>query len=240
MKNILLIEDNKDMVNLVDEILGRSVHIDSGCFRSEIETYLTRFIYDLCIVDLNLPDSHGFEMIRLIRKFQQNKFLPIIVLTGDRTEASEINSYNIGVADYVTKPIKPGVFRARILNKINLLQSEPNVLQVGPIKIDFPNFTVSIINVEDSIVQTSQAERAIELTPIEFKTLVCLTKHNNCVVSRDLLSKEVWGSKINVGQRVIDQHVCSLRKKMSPYENLIHTIFGVGYKFTEGSGKHFF
>jgi DNA-binding response OmpR family regulator len=235
MKRILLVEDNSEMAALVRDSLNSIAEVDNVCLRKDVDTCLKKFDYNLFIIDLNLPDSHGYEIYNLIRSQERASLCPIIFLTADATETSQITSFNMGVDDYIVKPIKMSVFRARILSKLKVHKTESNVIRIGPVIIDPLGLRAALIVDEHSDQGHKLVEREMDLTPIEFKILVCLLKHKDRVVSRVFLNEEVWGKKVYVGDRVVDQHVSSLRKKLAPHQSLIHTIYGTGYRFLTDS-----
>jgi DNA-binding response OmpR family regulator len=231
MKRILLVEDNNEMATLVRDSLNSIANVDIVVLRKDVEACLHKYEYNLFILDLNLPDSHGYEIYNLIRSNERWANCPIIFLTADATETSQITSFNMGVDDYIVKPIKMSVFRARILSKLKINKTESNIIRVGPVIIDPLGLRAALVVDEKNEEGVKITEKEMDLTPIEFKILVSLLKHKDRVVSRTLLNEEVWGKKVYVGDRVVDQHVSSLRKKLTPYQSLIHTVYGTGYRF---------
>lgn len=231
MKRILLVEDNSEMASLVRDSLNSIAEVDIVCLRKDVAACLQKYDYNLFIIDLNLPDSHGYEIYNMIRSTERSVNCPIIFLTADATETSQITSFNMGVDDYIVKPIKMSVFRARILSKLKVQKTETNIIRIGPVIIDPLGLRAALVVDEKSESGQKINEREMDLTPIEFKILVSLLKHKDRVVSRIMLNEEVWGKKVYVGDRVVDQHVSSLRKKLAPYQSLIHTIYGTGYRF---------
>jgi two-component system phosphate regulon response regulator PhoB len=231
MNRILLVEDSSEMASLVRDSLNAIAKVDIVCLRKDVEACLHKHDYNLFILDLNLPDSHGYEIYNLIRANERWANCPVIFLTGDATDTSQITSFNMGVDDYIVKPIKMSVFRARILSKLKISKTESNIIRIGPVIIDPLGLRAALVVDEQVDGSIKITEKEMDLTPIEFKILVSLLKHKDRVVSRVLLNEEVWGKKVYVGDRVVDQHVSSLRKKLAPHQSLIHTIYGTGYRF---------
>lgn len=230
MNKILLVEDNVEMAQLVVESLKSIAKVDVACFRKEVLHALTENNYDLCILDLSLPDSHGYEIHNMIRENKKSANVPVIFMTADDSESSQITGFTLGADDYIVKPIRMGAFRARILSKLkHLNKNPPPLIRFGPISID----TMS----QRALVQTEGAqEKALDLTPIEFKILLSLLKNKEKVVTRQILIDDVWGKNIYIGDRVVDQHVSSLRKKLGEHQTLIHTVYGTGYRMMNEYG----
>jgi DNA-binding winged helix-turn-helix (wHTH) protein len=131
-----------------------------------------------------------------------------------------------------------------MLSKINKIEN--NVIQIGPVIIDPMKLRAALIINEkyDKYFEVAKknenvelTEKELDLTPIEFKILISLLKLKGQVVSRVILNQEVWGKNMDVGERVVDQHVSSLRKKIKPYHTLIQTVYGVGYRFQIGNNS---
>ena len=231
MNEILLIEDNVEMADLVRELLKNVARVDVAFLRKDVEKKLQEKAYDLYLLDLHLPDCHGYEVFQLI----QEKALGakhVIFLTADASEFSQIAGFNLGSDDYIVKPISPGAFRARIAGKLKSIKSnvESMVLSGGPICID-------TLGMRAFLQRENEDMLALDLTPIEFKILVSLIKNKSKVVTRQNLIHEAWGKNVYVGNRVVDQHVASLRKKLGEFQSFIHTIYGSGYRFLVGKSN---
>jgi DNA-binding response OmpR family regulator len=223
MLKVLLVEDNFEMSALIEKALSSIANVHVAYLKKQIEDLIKEFSYDLIILDLNLPDCHGFEIFRLIKQIAVG--MPaIFVVSSDNSEKSQIEGFQLGIDDYITKPIKINVLKAKILNKLKIDWVKSSLINFGPLSVDLNSFKAFINRSEPA------SRTPVDLTPIEFKILVSLLKHHNQVVTRKILLSDVWNNSVFLGNRVIDQHVSSLRKKLGEYNNLIKTIYGSGYK----------
>lgn len=223
MLRILLVEDNVDVSFLISQSLKSIGTVDVAVYKKDVETLLEKSSYDLAILDLSLPDCHGYEIFKLIKQ-KANSARSIIVLSGDDSESSQIEGFNLGIDDYIVKPVKINILKAKIQNKLKGDLFKSNVINFGPLSVDLSLFQ-AFVSEANHTVRTS-----LDLTPIEFKILVLLLKNQNQVVTRQLLLVEAWNGSIYVGPRVIDQHVSALRKKLGKYSDYVKTVYGAGYK----------
>lgn len=231
MNRILLVEDCSEMAALVKSAMSDLATVDHAALKTEATQMIARNHYQMFIIDLNLPDCHGFEILDLIRTNAFYQQTPTVFLTGDSADSTQITSFNLGVHDFIPKPVKLSVLRARLSNRLRTNRRDNAVLELGPVILNFQGMQARVKIKGSPVGEKSIEERSLDLTPIEFKILSCLMRHNNRVMTRKILNDHVWGEKVFVGDRVIDQHVSALRKKMEPYHQLIHTVYGVGYRF---------
>lgn len=231
MNRILIIEDCIEMAALVKSAMVDLATVDHAALKAEAVQLISRNHYQMFIVDLNLPDCHGFEILDLIRSNTVYQQTPIIFLTGDCTDSTQITSFNLGAHDFISKPVKLGVLRARLANKLRSNQRDQVILELGPVILNFQGLQARVKLKKFRQSERPNEERSLDLTPIEFKILSCLMRHHNRVMPRKTLNDYVWGERVFVGDRVIDQHVSALRRKMVPYQQMIHTVYGVGYRF---------
>ncbi len=157
--------------------------------------------FDLILLDIMLPGKDGFAVCREVRSAGVK--VPILMLTAKAQEAEKVLGLELGADDYVTKPFSALELRARI--KALLRRTEdatPEVQRFGDLEIDFGR------------IEVRRADVALDVTPIEFKILAALVKRGGRVVSRDRLLDLVWGENTYGSDRVIDNHVANLRKKL--------------------------
>jgi two-component system alkaline phosphatase synthesis response regulator PhoP len=177
--------------------------------------------FDLILLDVMLPGKDGFEICREIRG-AGNK-VPILMLTAKAQEAEKVLGLELGADDYVTKPFSGLELRARV--KALLRRSAdvtPEVQQFDGLEVDFGRFEVR------------RDGRALDLTPLEFKILAALVKRRGRVVARGRLLDLAWGEEVYVSDRVIDNHIANLRKKIEPdagAPRFVVSVRGVGYRF---------
>jgi two-component system KDP operon response regulator KdpE len=175
------------------------------------------------LLDLGLPDGDGLSVLRAIRP---NSRVPVIVLSARGQEGDKIAALDAGADDYLTKPFGAGELMARIrvaLRHANVLHT-PDVLEVGPIRIDQPRHEVAV---EGQIVH---------LTPIEFKILVALARQPGRVFTHRQLVLEVWAGSAADQSHTLRVHVAALRRKIEhdpARPRWLVTEAGVGYRLRE-------
>jgi len=177
--------------------------------------------FDLILLDVMLPGKDGFEVCRELRRAGLRT--PILMLTAKTQEAEKVLGLELGADDYVTKPYSPRELRARIKALLRRAAGElPDVYRFGDVEVDFARYEVR------------RAGRRIELTPTEFKLLAAFVRRPGRVLTRDQLLDEVWGHGVFVTDRVVDNQITNLRKKIEPEPSRPRYLFnvrGVGYRF---------
>ena len=214
---ILLVEDEEDIASLVKAYLekdGFRVVWTSKGTAGLLE--LERNEVRLAILDLQLPDTDGFDLCRAIRSCSR---LPIVMLTARDEEVDRVTGLELGADDYVTKPFSPRELVARV--RAVLRRTEPDtdddLLEVGDVTLDRRSRTALVDG------------REVELTAREFDLVWHLAEHPSVVVSRERILDRVWGLAFPGGTRTVDVHVGQLRRKLGRPE-LIRTVRGSGYK----------
>ena len=219
---ILIVDDNPDIVEMLEyNLSSEGYRIKSAANGLEALTLAKKFIPDLIILDIMLPEMDGVETCRQIRTIPELADKLVIFLTARLEEYSEIAAFETGADDYITKPIKPRALISRI-----------NALFRRNLKEDLENFPVTIkgleINPASHTVKLNG--KKIILPKKEFELLFFLAQNPDQVFSRDTLLKKIWGPNVYVTVRTIDVHVRKVRKKIG--HNFIMTIKSVGYSFT--------
>ena len=181
--------------------------------------------FDLILLDVMLPSKDGFEVCRELRRAGLRT--PIILLTAKTHETEKIVGLDVGADDYVTKPFSPRELRARI--RAMLRRANPDggkdtaesVYRFGLFELDLSRF------------ELRRDGRALEATTTELKLLSALVRNRGRVLTRDRLLDEVWGAAISVTDRVIDNHIVALRKKIEDdaTPRYLISVRGVGYRF---------
>ena len=172
----------------------------------------------LIILDVMMPHMDGWETCREIRKDSK---VPIIMLTARSEERDELQGFELGVDEYISKPFSPKILVARveaILRRTNAL-SQDKLLQVNGIEIDKSAHIVKIDGKE------------IELSFKEFELLTYFMENQGIALSREKILNNVWNYDYFGDARTIDTHVKKLRSKMGDKGDCIKTIWGIGYKF---------
>ena len=177
--------------------------------------------YDGILLDVMLPRKDGFQVCREIRR--AGITTPIIILTAKAHEAEKILGLELGADDYITKPYSPGELRARIKAVLRrTAPGSPRSATFGDLAVDFERR------------ELRRDGHVVELTPLEFKLLATFIQHRGRAMSREQLIDEAWGSKTFVTDRVVDNQVTNLRKKIEPdpaVPRYIQSLRGFGYRF---------
>lgn len=230
-RNILVVEDNKDLAQLLElHLRDLSYEVDLAFDGDDGWTQITSQSYDLIILDLMLPGIDGLEICRRIRS--RPTYTPILMLTSKSTELDRVLGLEIGADDYVTKPFSIRELMARvkaIFRRIDELQSNRRtdtqaLIRVADLVIDSQRRTVSL------------SDRMIDLTAKEFDLLLHFARHAGRVFSRSQLLDEVWGYGHDGYEHTVNSHINRLRAKIeaTPAQpSYILTVWGVGYKFAE-------
>ena len=175
---------------------------------------------DLIILDLNLPDVDGLTICRELKKHEETRRVPIIMLTARVEERDKLLGFELGADDYVTKPFSMRELLARIaahLRRTGVPQSPDDVYDDGRLRIDRARHTVE------------SEGSAVHLTKKEFDLLWLLIRSGGRVVSRETILSRLWDYAADIETRTVDVHIRSLRKKIG--DHVIETVVGVGYKF---------
>ncbi len=216
--NILIVEDEK----MIREIIRTyAVKENYNIFEAEDakEAYAELEIrdYHMIILDVMLPDTDGWTILRKIRK---EKNIPVIMLTARGEEDDKLLGFELGADDYVTKPFSAKELMARIKTVLK----RNNIVTSGEIvKIDK-------LEINTSFHQIHMDGNEIELTPLEYKLLMFFVDNRNIALSREQILNGVWGYDYFGDERTVDTHVKRLRKKVDGDGSIIKTIRGVGYR----------
>lgn len=177
--------------------------------------------YSLVLLDVMLPGLSGLEVLRRLRKTDQQT--PVILLTARDSIPDKVTGLDIGANDYVTKPFEIEELLARI--RVALRQN-------GTKTEDIDTFlTYDDLRVNEKTREVRRGDKEVELTPREFDLLVYMLKHPQQVLTREQILNSVWGFDYIGDTNVVDVYIRYIRKKLDyPYEKqLIHTVRGVGY-----------
>ena len=230
MKNILMIEDDKSIVELVDIHL-KDIHFNTTkAFTGNDGLDLAlKNKYDLIILDIMLPDIDGIEICKIIRS--EKKFTPILMLTAKSEEIDKIIGLETGADDYLTKPFSVREFIARVKAIIRRTEMVNNS----------KDNSEKIITCDQLTIDTQKRkvllnENKIDLTPKEFDLLYLFMCNPGKSYSRENLLRLVWGYEFSGYEHTVNSHISRLRSKIesdlaSP--KYILTTWGVGYRFTD-------
>jgi phosphate regulon transcriptional regulator PhoB len=226
MKRVLLIEDDRDIVELVRYNLEREgFQVDSATDGTTGLAQVRKTPPDILLLDLMLPKLSGLDICKEIRRDQSLNRLPILMLTARGEEADRVVGLEMGADDYVTKPFSPRELGARV--KALLRRTEP--AGETPRMIESRGLTI-----DPSSYRVAHDGHPVTLSTLEFRLLYYLATRPNRVFSRDQLLDAVWGTERFVTPRSVDVYIRRLREKVetdADHPSFLKTVRGAGYMF---------
>ena len=220
---ILVVDDEARMRKLVKDFLtikGYQV-IEAGDGEEAVEIFFQQNDIALILLDVMMPKMDGWEVLKTIRLHSK---VPIIMLTARGEERDELQGFDLGVDEYISKPFSPKILVARveaILRRSNHVVGE--VMNVGGIEINKAAHQVTIDG------------KPIELSYKEFELLTYFVENQGIALSREKILNNVWNYDYFGDARTIDTHVKKLRSKLGEKGDYIKTNWGMGYKFEVGA-----
>ncbi len=226
MKRILIVEDEKDLAELLSFNLEKEGYqtMTASNGKKGLEMALQE-VPDLIILDLMLPEMTGTEICSALRHYGKTRYMPVIMLTARGDEIDRVVGFEVGADDYMVKPFSMRELLLRIkalLRRTGESQMKNTaVLSLGPLVIDQESLRVTV------------SGEYVELTSTEFKLLLFLAEHTGNVLKREVLLQNVWGLTFPGDTRTVDTHITRLRNKPGNAGDLIKTVRGFGYKIEE-------
>ena len=221
---VLMVDDESRMRKLVNDFLSRKNYevIEAGDGEEAIDKFYADKDIALVILDVMMPKMDGWEVCKQIRKDSK---VPIIMLTAKGEERDELQGFDCGADEYISKPFSPKILTARVdaLVRRAYMVDGSECINIGGIEIDKAAHMVKIDGEE------------IELSFKEFELLSYFVENKGIALSREKILNNVWNYDYFGDARTIDTHVKKLRKKMGEKGDCIKTIWGMGYKFEVNS-----
>jgi len=225
-QKVLLIEDEAAIREMLRFALQQADYdVMQSETAQEAMDVLANETVDLILLDWMLPGISGVELCKRLKKDNNYKKIPIIMLTARAEEDDKIQGLNAGADDYLTKPFSPRELMARInavLRRVSSNKVEDKILEYDGLVLN------------DSSHRITGNQKSIELGPTEYRLLHFLMSHPDRVYSRAQLLDNVWGNNVYVEERTVDVHVRRLRKSLeeTSHDHLIQTVRGAGYRFS--------
>lgn len=217
---ILVVDDESRMRKLVKDFLTREGYIvlEAGDGMEAMDVFYGDKDIALMILDVMMPKMDGWQVCREVREHSK---LPIIMLTARSEERDELQGFELGVDEYISKPFSPKILVARVEAILRRTQGVEvgDVMDAGGIVIDKAAHLVKI------------EEKAIDLSYKEFELLTYFVENQGIALSREKILNNVWNYDYFGDARTIDTHVKKLRSKLGDKGEYIKTIWGMGYKF---------
>ncbi|MDP7319098.1 MAG: response regulator transcription factor [Bacteriovoracaceae bacterium] len=179
---------------------------------------------DLCLLDVQLNDNrNGLDVLKELQLRGKIK-IPFIFISQEFQNFRKTNAYQLGAVDYIKKPLEKDELKHKVSNILDLIYSSQNQSQ-DIISLDENNLSFTMKIEDEDIV--------VRLTPKEFVIFKQLIKNKDSIVTREQILSRLEDSLNEkfVVDRVIDVHVCNIKKKLGPHKNIINSVYGVGYKF---------
>lgn len=221
---ILLVEDEEKVARFVSRGLVSELYVVDVAGDGKTALYqLEQFPYDLVILDLNLPDISGSDVLKHLRKV--NKQLPVLVLTARDSIADKVENFERGADDYLTKPFS---FTELALRVKALLRRGNSVNSAEPLR-------VGDLLLDRSTHQVRRDGHLVELTSKEFALLEYFMMNAGRVLSRTMIVENVWDQSFEGLTNIVDVYVRQLRKKIDEGNplKLLRTVRGVGYSISD-------
>lgn len=216
---ILVVDDESRIRKLVKDFLVRKnfdvIEAENG--EQAIDIFFSTKEIALIILDIMMPKLDGWQVCKEIRQYSK---VPIIMLTAKSDEKDELQGFDLGVDEYISKPFSPKILVARVEAVLRRTQqTDEEKLEVGGIVLDKNAHLVKIDGQE------------VELSFKEFELLSYFVTNQGVALSREKILNNVWNYDYFGDARTIDTHVKKLRSKMGAKGDCIKTIWGLGYKF---------
>ncbi|MES2918815.1 MAG: phosphate regulon transcriptional regulator PhoB [Pseudomonadota bacterium] len=224
-ERILIVDDEaaiREMIAIALELAG------FDCLQAEDALAAHHIIVDerpaLVLLDWMLPGLSGIELARRLKRDENTREIPVIMLTARGEEDNKIQGLDAGADDYITKPFSTRELVSRIravLRRTSSLSAE-KALEAGGLKLDPVSQRVTA------------DEHPVEMGPTEYRMLAFFMSHPERAYSRTQMLDQIWGGNVYVEDRTIDVHIRRLRKALEPwgYDRFIQTVRGTGYRFS--------
>ena len=215
---VLIVEDDSDLKEGLDFSLSEEGYMVVAVETlKEAEKCFKNDVFDLILLDCNLPDGSGFELCKDIRKVSN---IAILMLTARDGELDEVKALNLGVDDYMKKPFSLSVLKARIRNLLRR-KSQNSLIESNGIRIDTNSNTIY------------KNENKIEVTAIEYRLLRYMVENKNQILSKEQILSHIWDVEDKyVDDNIVSVHIRRLRVKIEEEPSnpkFIKTIHGMGY-----------
>ncbi len=217
---ILVVDDESRMRKLVKDFLTKSNYevIEAEDGAQAIDLFFEQNDIALIILDVMMPNMDGWQVCKEIREYSK---VPIIMLTAQSDERDELQGFELGVDEYISKPFSPKILVARVeaILRRTSQASADEVIEAGGILINKAAHSVLVDG------------QPVDLSYKEFELLTYFVENKGIALSREKILNSVWNYDYFGDARTIDTHVKKLRSKMGEKGELIRTIWGMGYKF---------
>lgn len=227
MAKLLVIEDDKELADHISDLLKfEQYNVDTVYNGRDAKDYLKHYEFDVIVMDWNLPDSDGIDILREYRSIGGNA--PVLMLTGKGKSSEKETGLDAGADDYLVKPFDPRELAARVRALLRRPKAfAGTIIKGGSLVIDTKSHRVT------------DGDKDIQLNPLEFALLEFLMRHQKQVFSPEALLNCVWGTTSDASIDSLRTYIKTLRKKIDAPSgrSRIATVHGLGYKFDPDEDK---
>lgn len=220
MNSILCVEDSEDSILILQSTL-KDFNVVFAKTLAEAKVILSAEKFSLIILDLELPDGNGLEVLSSLNDFIQNA--SVIVVTGKNDFSYKVSAFSLGADDFMLKPYDPRELKLRVESKIRKMaqkSQDEHSLRMGDI----------ICNIQEQRIYFSYGKKLADITSIEMRIFRLFCQNPQKVFSRDEILEKVWGPSVAISDRAVDVHISNLRKKLSSSNVNVEAIVGEGYR----------
>lgn len=215
---IYSIEDDKDIALIINKTLSKQGYTVKTFYDGE--SFFRAFEErkpDMILLDMMLPDLHGSDILKKVRSNSSNDEIEIIIISANHMLMDKVDGLDLGADDYMEKPFDLLELMSRVAAKVRRHKRNQTITYNG-ITLDYDK---RLCTIED---------KPIDLTGKEFDILAILFKKGGNVLSREEIFEAIWNTSQAVESRAVDMHIKSLRAKLGQKQNIIKTVYGIGYK----------
>ncbi len=223
---VLVVEDDRSLAGVLQYNLSQAGYQVLVAYDGQEGLNQARLkLPEMIVLDVMIPGIDGLEVCRRLRAIPETRDTPIIMLTAKTEETDQLVGFSVGADDYVTKPFSVKILlqRLKALQRRRQSASGADILTRGGITIDRIKHRVSV------------DQRPLDLTPSEFRLLETMMRQPGRAFDRSELIDAALGADTMVLERTIDVHIRSLRKKLGDCNEVIQTVRGVGYRFSDSN-----
>ncbi len=223
---VLVVEDDRSLAGVLQYNLSQAGYQVLVAYDGQEGLNQARLkLPEMIVLDVMIPGLDGLEVCRRLRAIPETRDTPIIMLTAKTEETDQLVGFSVGADDYVTKPFSVKILlqRLKALQRRRQSASGADILTRGGITIDRIKHRVSV------------DQRPLDLTPSEFRLLETMMRQPGRAFDRSELIDAALGADTLVLERTIDVHIRSLRKKLGDCNEVIQTVRGVGYRFSDSN-----
>ena len=222
---ILIVEDEKELLNTTCQYLKKEEYV---CEKAETyfdaEDKIISYDYDIVILDINLPDGNGLDLLKIIKKTKAET--GVLIVSAKDSLDDKLKGLDLGADDYITKPFHLAELNSRVNSLIRRRKFKGN-----------ENIIFNEIEIDPSAKTIMANDQPLDLTKKEYHLLLYLVTNKNRVLTKEGIAEHLWGDNIDMADNFdfIYTHMRNLRKKIKKTgaKDYLNTIYGLGYKFGE-------